>query len=179
MFPERKRLLRPLIVILSLLAVIAVSMLSVTLSAYVKELQLFNGGWVGPKYFAFNIDSDGSTKSLAPGESVSYNFSVCNFDGSGVAQVPLHVSIEIAYPPQLAGTGVIRADLYHGGTQLASDTGSGSLAVTGVTLPANSATTDSYTLTLTWLDSDMVFLGDRVNESFDPSTINISVSGYQ
>jgi len=171
--------LKPLIVVLSLLAVIAVSMLSVTLSAYVKELQLFGSGWVGPKYFAFDIDSDGSTKNLAPGESVSYDFNVSNFDDSGVAQVPLHVSIEIDYPAQLAGTGSIQADLYHGGSLLASDTGTGSLAATGETLPANSATTDSYTLSLTWIDSDMVMLGDMVNETFDPSTINIKVSAYQ
>lgn len=179
MFPKRNRLLKLVIVVLSLLAVIAVSMLSVTLSAYVKELQLFGGGWVGPKYFAFDIGNDAGTKSLAPGETVSYDFSVSNFDGNGVAQVPLHVSIEIAYPAQLAGTGAIRADLYHGGSLLASDTGSGSLAATGETLPANSATTDSYTLSLTWIDSDMTLLGDKVGETFDPSTISISVSGYQ
>ena len=179
MSPKRPKIVRFFIATLSLFAVIAVSMLTVTLSAYVKQVQLFGDGWLGPKYFAFDIDSNGETKSLAPGEAISYDFFVRNFDGDGVAQIPLHVAIEIEYPAQLAGTGLIQADLYHDESKLASDAGSGTLAVTGATLPAGSATTDTYTLKLTWVDSDLEYLGDLVSESFDPSTINITVSGYQ
>ncbi|MFH0793667.1 MAG: hypothetical protein ABIG45_00520 [Bacillota bacterium] len=179
MSPERKKHVKPLLAVLSLLAVIAISMLGITLSAYVKELQLFSNGWLGPKYFAFETQSDGSTKSLAPGESVTYDFTVCNHDGNGVSQVPLHVSIEIDYPGQLAGSGAIQAELLREGSLLASDQGTGSLAVTGATLPAGTATTDHYTLKLTWVDSDMVYLGELKSTEFDPSVISIRVSGYQ
>ena len=41
---------RPLVIVLSILAVIAISMLGVTLSAYIKQVNLFGDGWVGPKY---------------------------------------------------------------------------------------------------------------------------------
>ncbi len=173
------RVVKGIIVVLSLLTMIAVSMLGVTLSSYVKELQLFGSGWLGPKYFAFELDSDGGTKSLAPGEAVDYDFYVRNYDANGTAQVPLHVSVEITYPAQLAGSGAIKAELYREGSFLASSTGTGSLNVTGNTLPANSATTDHYTLKLTWVDADLTLLGTMVSQTFDSSTINISVSGYQ
>lgn len=175
----RNKKTRPIVIVLSILAVIAVSMLGVTLSAYIKQINLFDGGWIGPKYFAFEIDSDSAAKSLAPGESVDYDFDVRNFNEEGTAQVDLHVSIEIGYPAQLAGTGVIKADLYHDGALLASDTGSGSLAVTGSTLPGGTDTTDRYTLTLTWQDMDMEYLGEIQSGEFDASDVNISVSAYQ
>ena len=179
MSPKRSKLWKSIMVILGLMAVIAVSMLTVTLSSYVKQLELFGGGWMGPKYFAFDVDSNGSAQDLAPGESVSYDFDVRNFDDNGVTQVPLHVAIEIDYPVQLADTGTIQADLYQSGSLLASDSGSGTLAATGSSMPANTATTDTYTLTLTWVDSDLVALGEQVSTIFDPSDINIRVSGYQ
>jgi len=171
--------MKALIVILSIVALLAISMLTVTISAYVKELNLFNSGWIGPKYFSFNLESSDSTKKLAPGESAEYRFTVSNNDSSGVSQVPLHVSIEIDYPAQLAGTGSILAELYLDGSVLASDTGSGFLAVMGATLPGGEATTDTYTLKLTWLDTDLKALGVMVDEDFEPSDINIRVSGYQ
>ena len=179
MSDSQKRKAKPWIVVLTILALIAVSMLGITLSSYIKELQLFGSGWVGPKHFAFSIDKSGDTKNLAPGESVEYTFSVRNHDNDGVSQIPLHVSIEIAYPPQLAGTGIIQADLYREGTLLASDVGGGALAASGSTLPANTATTDHYALTLTWLDSDVEYLGEIQSKEQEPSIISISVSGYQ
>lgn len=179
MSPKRNRFRKPLIVVLGFLAVISVSMLGVTLSSYVKQLQLFGDGWVGPKYFAFEVDSSGTQQGLAPGETVTYNFTVSNHDSSGVAQVPLHVSIEIDYPAQLAGTGAILAELYYNGTVLASDAGTGLLTAAGATMPANTATTDTYSLKLTWQNADMVLLGDIQSTIFDPSSISIRVSGYQ
>ena len=101
----RNKKFRPLVAILSILAVIALSMLGVTLSAYIKQINLFGDGWVGPKYFAFEIDSTGDTKSMAPGESVDYVFHIRNYNEEGTSQVDLRVSIEIEYPGQLAGTG--------------------------------------------------------------------------
>ena len=179
MFPKLKLFHKPLVVLLSLLAIIAVSMLTITVSAYVKTLPFFGDGWVGPKYFSFNIQSNGETKALAPSETISYDFNVYNHNENGVAQIPLHISIEIHYPSQLAGTGTIQAKLFRGGTLLASDDGSGVLAVMGNTLPASVATTDVYTLTLTWLDTDMTYLSEMRDDAFDPSKIVISVSAYQ
>ena len=59
--------MKEIIVVLSLLTMIAVSMLGVTLSSYVKELQLFGSGWLGPKYFAFELDSDGGNEKPCAG----------------------------------------------------------------------------------------------------------------
>jgi len=154
-------------------------MLGVTLSAYIKQVNLFDEGWVGPKYFAFEIDSTGDTKSMAPGESVDYVFHVRNYNEEGTSQVDLRVSIEIEYPGQLAGTGVIKAELYYDGALITSDTGSGTLASSGKTLPGGAQTNDVYTLKLTWLDSDLEYLGEIRENDFAVSDIKISVSGYQ
>ena len=85
--------------------------------------------------FAFEVDSTGDTKSMAPGESGDYIFYVRNYDDDGTAQVDLRVSIEIEYPSQLAGTGVIKAELFYEGTLISTDTGSGTLASSGKILP--------------------------------------------
>ncbi len=170
---------RPLLVILALLAVLAASMLGVTFSAYVRELNLFGSGWVGPKYFAFEAAAATANQTLAPGASVNYAFTVRNDDGGGVAQVPLHVSIEITYPAQLAGTGAIQAELLRGGAVLASSTGTGTLSAAGATLPAGTATADAYTLRLTWQNADLALLGGMKDTPFDPSSITVRVSGYQ
>ncbi len=170
---------RPYMVILSILALIALSMLGLTLSAYVKQVNLFDDGWVGPKYFAFELDGDTATKSLAPGNSVEYRFSVKNYNQDGTAQVDLRVSIEIKFPEKLAGTGTIKAELYHGEDLLASDLGSGTLAATGSTLPGGTQTSDAYTLRLTWQDMDMEYLGTIKLEEFEVSDIEFNVSAYQ
>ena len=104
---------------------------------------------MGPKYFAFDVDSNGSAQDLAPGESVSYDFDVRNFDDNGVTQVPLHVAIEIDYPRTAWRTRALyRRICIKAASLLASDSGSGTLAATGSSMPANTATTDTYTLTL-------------------------------
>ena len=149
-----------------------------TLAAYVKQTGLFSGGWVGPKYYAFEVDSSAGRTSLAPGESTSYAFTVKNYNSGGTAQVPLKVLINISYPPSLAGTGKLRADLYSGSTLLrSSDTGK--LEAAGFDLAANVQETQNYTIKLTWVDADMALLGGIKGQPFDPQAISVRVSGYQ
>ena len=149
-----------------------------TLAAYVKQTGLFSGGWVGPKYYAFEVDSSAGRTSLAPGESTSYAFTVKNYNSGGTAQVPLKVLINISYPPSLAGTGKLRADLYSGSTLLrSSDTGT--LESAGFDLAANVQETHHYTVTLTWVDADIALLGGIKGQPFDPQAISVRVSGYQ
>lgn len=164
---------------LTLLAVLAVSVFGFTLATYVKEIHLFDGGWIGPKRYAFEVGSVSGNQSLAPGETAAYTFTVTNANAAGVAQIPLQVSIEIGYPAQLAGTGSIKAQLYRDGALLAATTGTGALAATGATLPANQQTTDTYTLKLTWQDADLAYLSGVKTVAFDPSQLQIRVSGYQ
>ena len=167
------------LIFLALLAVLAVSVFGFTLATYVKEVRLFDGGWIGPKRYAFEVGSVSGNQSLAPGETATYDFTVTNANATGVAQVPLQVSIEIGYPTQLAGTGTIQAQLYRAGTLLAATTGTGTLAATGATLPANTQTTDTYTLKLTWQNADINYLSGVKTVVFDPSQLQIRVSGYQ
>ena len=165
-------------ILLAIALLVIAAWTGTTLSAYVKESALFPSGWVGPKYYAFEVDSSAGHTSLAPGESTSYAFTVKNYNSGGTAQVPLKVLINISYPPSLAGTGKLRADLFSGSTLLrSSDTGT--LESAGFDLAANVQETHNYTVTLTWVDADMALLGGMTQESFDPQAISIRVSGYQ
>ena len=169
---------KPLKAILALILMIAVSLSGVTLGAYVKEIGLFTGAGVGPKYYAFEVDGVSGSKSVAPGESVSYPFTVRNHNGGGTAQVPLHVAIAISFPPSLAGTGKVTATLACNGAVLASSD-TGTLECGGLDLASGVDDTDQYTLTLAWTGADMGLLGGMKETVFDPSMINIRVSGYQ
>ena len=149
-----------------------------TLATYVKETALFSSGWVGPKYYAFEVESSFGQRSLAPGESASYPFVVRNYNDGGTAQVPLKVLISLDYPQSLAGTGKLRADLYGGNTLLrSSDTGT--LEAAGLDLAANVQETHHYMIKLTWVDADMALLGGIKGQPFDPQAISVRVSGYQ
>jgi hypothetical protein len=172
--PARKRLMAALILVL----LVAFSMFGFTLGTYVRQSDLFKNGWIGPKHFAFTLDNTVSHRSLEPGQSVSYPITVSNTADGGVAQVDLQVSISITFPTSLAGTGRISATLSRSGQTIAtSDTGT--LECAGSTLPAATATTDEYTLTLTWLDADLTYLSDKTTQAFDNAQIHVSVSGYQ
>ena len=175
---KQPRISKPLKVILILALLIAASLLGTTLASYVKEAGLFGGGWVGPKYYAFEVDSSGGQNSLSPGESTVYSFTVKNHNNGGVAQVPLNVLIHVTYPATLAGTGRVQAVL-RSGDSLIGSSDSGTLECSGIELAANTKETDSYTLTLTWLDADMALLGGMTESAFNPAAISIRVSGYQ
>ena len=165
-------------ILLAIALLVIAAWTGTTLSAYVKESALFPSGWVGPKYYAFEVDSSAGHTSLAPGESTSYAFTVKNYNSGGTAQVPLKVLINISYPPSLAGTGKLRADLYGGNTLLrSSDTGT--LEAAGLDLAANVQETQNYTIKLTWVDADMALLGGIKGQPFDPQAISVRVSGYQ
>ena len=149
-----------------------------TFAAYVKDIGLFSSGWVGPKYYAFEVESNFGHTSMAPGESASYVFAVKNYNDGGTAQVPLKVLISLDYPKSLAGTGKLRADLFSGSTLLrSSDTGT--LEAAGLDLAANVQETHHYMIKLTWVDADMALLGGIKGQPFDPQAIAVRVSGYQ
>jgi hypothetical protein len=169
---------RPLKTILVLALLIAASLLGTTLASYVKQAGLFGSGWVGPKYYAFEVDSNGGQNSLSPGGSTVYSFTVKNHNSGGVAQVPLKVLIHATYPATLAGTGRVRAEL-RSGASLIGSSDNGTLECSGIELAANTKNTDNYTLTLTWLDADIALLGGMTQSVFDPAAISIRVSGYQ
>ena len=165
-------------ILLAMVLLVISAWTGTTLAAYVKESALFSSGWVGPKYYAFEVESSFGQTSLAPGESTSYAFTVKNYNSGGTAQVPLKVLINISYPPSLAGTGKLRADLYSGSTLLrSSDTGT--LESAGIDLAANVQETQNYTIKLTWVDADMALLGGIKGQPFDPQAITVRVSGYQ
>lgn len=178
MFNKRLLAIRPLKVILVLILLLAASLLATTLASYVREASLFANGWVGPKYYAFEVESTGSRESIMPGASADYTFTVKNHHNGGVAQVPLKVLIHAAYPKTLLGTGRVVAQLRCGDTLLSSSD-SGILECSGMELTADTMDSDSYTLTLTWLDADMTLLSEIAHSTFDPCAISIRVSGYQ
>ena len=170
--------MKRLTVLLLLALVLSLSLLGFSLAVYVKEISLYQNGWVGPKYFAFTAEGFDQQKSIQPGGSVSFSFSVSNHDAGGTAQVALRTAFSITFPASLAGTGRLRAQLYSGSTLLsASETGT--LECNGNTLPAAADDSDTYTLTLTWLDADLGLLGGLVSTPIDPSQISVRVSAYQ
>jgi hypothetical protein len=169
---------KPLKIIMALAVIISFSLFGTTLGMYVKEVGLFSSGRVGPRYYAFEVENNSSPQSVAPGESATFAFTVKNYDNGGVAQVPLKVAIAATYPMSLAGTGRVVAELKNGGTVLAvSD--NGTLECGGLELSSAVNDTDQYTLSLTWLDADLIILGGMTTAVFDPSQVNIRVSGYQ
>ena len=163
---------------LLLVLLLAVSLFGVTLASYVKEASLFNQGWVGPKYYAFEVESGSGPKALAPGESTVYHFTVRNYNEGGTAQVPLKVLIRATFPTTLAGTGRIVA-VIRTGDQVLGTSESGILECSGLELAGNTPDTDSYSLTLSWMDADLNLLGVQTHENFEPSAVNVRVSGYQ
>lgn len=173
-----KRRPRGLTVLLVLALIAAAGWSGTALAAYVKQNSLFGSGWVGPKYYAFEVESSATGAKLAPGESADYPFSVKNFNSGGTAQVPLKVLIKADYPASLAGTGKVRADLYSGSTLLKSSE-TGTLECAGFEMTANIKETHSYTLTLTWLDADISLLSGAEEDGLGTEAVYISVSGYQ
>ena len=178
MFKPKAIISRPLKVILLLALALSFSMVGVTLGMYVKQVNLFGDGWIGPKYYAFEVQSNAFNQSVTPGSSATYPFTVSNYNNGGVAQIPLNVTFSIMYPTNFGGTGKVNAVLTCGGTVLGSSE-TGTLDCNGILLPKNEKTTDQYTLTLTWKDIDMALLSDIKSSAFDPSQISIRVSGYQ
>lgn len=178
MLNKRYGFTRRLRAILLMAVLISASMMGISLAAYSKEVGLFNSGWVGPKYYAFEVEYESQQHKLAPGESTDYVFTVKNHNAGGVAQVPLKVAIAVTYPTDLGGTGTMQAELKHGNASLGTSD-NGELACKGRELAANEKDSDQYTLTLTWLDADIDFLGTKKSEVFQPSQIKISVSGFQ
>jgi len=170
--------MKRLSVLLVLVLVLSLSLLGVTLASYVKEIKLYGEGWVGPKYFTFMADGSGQQKSLQPGGTISYDFTVSNFDAGGVAQIPLNTSIAITIPNSMASTGKLMGELRLGNTILASSF-AGSTECNGNTLTAAIKDSDTYTLTITWLDADLALLGGKTSTPFDPSQITVRVSAYQ
>lgn len=170
--------MKRLTVLLLLVLILSLSLLGVTLAIYVKEVKLYDEGWVGPRYFAFTAEGSGQQKSLQPGGSVSFDFTVSNFDGDGIAQVPLHTTIAITIPNSLAGTGTLKGELRSGTTLLAASF-AGSIECNGNTLAAGEKDSDTYTLTITWQGADLQMLGGKTTTPFDPSQIAVRVSAYQ
>ena len=164
--------------LLALALLLAVSLFGITLASYVKEARLFNQGWVGPKYYAFEVESGSGPEALAPGESTVYHFTVRNYNEGGTAQVPLKVLIRATFPTALAGTGRIVA-VIRNGDQVLGTSDTGTLECNGLELAGNIQDTDSYSLTLSWLDADLNLLGGQTQDVIEPSAVNVRVSGYQ
>ena len=173
-----KRRPRGLTALLVLVLLAAAGWSGTALAAYVKQNSLFGSGWVGPKYYAFEVESSVEGVKLAPGESANYPFTVKNFNSGGTAQVPLKVLIEIKYPKALVGTGSVWAEL-HSGSTLLKRTDTGKLECAGLEMAANIKETHSYTLTLTWLDADISLLSGIEESTLKPGAVSISISGYQ
>lgn len=173
-----KRRPRGLTALLMLVLLAAAGWSGTALAAYAKQSNLFGSGWVGPKYYAFEVESSAGGVKLAPGEGASYPFTVKNFNSGGTAQIPLKVLIKVDYPATLAGTGKVWAEL-HSGSTLLKKTDSGKLEYAGLDMAAGIKETHSYTLTLTWLDADISLLSGAEEDGLGTGAVSIIVSGYQ
>lgn len=164
--------------ILILALLLAGSVFGFTLASYIKEASLFGQGWVGPKYYAFEVESSNRPEAIAPGESTVYHFTVRNYNDGGTAQVPLKVLIRATFPTALAGTGKVVA-VIRTGDQVLGTSETGTLECNGLELSPNTPDTDSYTLTLSWMDADIDLLSGQKGTVIDPLAVSIRVSGYQ
>ena len=178
MLNNRYKLGKPLKIILMLVVLLVLSMMGAALAAYAKDVTLFSTGWVGPKYYAFEVENELKRQSLAPEERAVYTFTVKNYNDGGTAQVPLKVAILVTCPVDLAQTGKVFAELTYDNSVLGSSD-KGKIECSGREMAANVKQSDRYTLTLTWLDADTALLGTMTSAVFEPSNINIRVSGYQ
>ncbi len=169
---------KPTKVVFVLALLVIVSLFGGTMGIYSKQLPISGDSQIGPKNFAFEAAASITDQSVEPGGSASYEFTVSNFNGSGTAEVALQTYATVYFPGSLVGTGRVLAQLYYEGALLgSSDTGT--LYCSGATLPANEQTTDTYTLTLSWLDADMAVLGDSKWQTITPSQVHINMAGYQ
>jgi hypothetical protein len=147
---NKKRLL---LVILTLAIVTSLS--AGTLAVYTTTDTAVSGS-VQVKKFAFTAagtSGDSTTIKLAPTESKDYAFTVSNTDNGATAEVPLNYTVTVNYSGALTAMPGLKAVLKSGSTELINNT-SGSFTYTVSNVPAGTARTDSYTLTLIWVNGD-------------------------
>jgi hypothetical protein len=142
-----------LLVVLAL--AIMTSLTAGTLAVYTRTVT--KTATVEAKQFAFSaegsIEDGKQTISLAPTESMDYNFSIANVDEENgpIAEVPLKFDVTISFSGALSAMPGLVVKLYHDGEEVGDYT-DGQIKYTAQS-SAGVLFSEDYTVTLTWVDS--------------------------
>ncbi len=140
-----------LLVVLAL--AILTSLTAGTLAVYTKTIE--KTATVEAKQFAFSVEGsveDGSEViSLAPTESMDYNFSITNVENGAVAEIPLEYTTTIDYSKAIASIPDLEVKLYKDGSEFGDASVPGKITFTAQS-DAGTTFLGEYKITFKWAD---------------------------
>ena len=154
---------KPLLFALLALAIVT-SLTAGTLAVYTKSVSL--AGDVTVKKFAFTTNGGNESTvesiTLAPKESMETKFTITNKHNKNLSEVPLEYKITVDIADTAAKMVGLTATLLRDGTTPVGSFANGIITYESTeNLPANSETTHSYTVRLTWNDATTVAETER------------------
>lgn len=171
------------VVVLALMLVMASSLAASTLAMYTTSIDDLADGSVVAKEFIFlgeGTDSFSHGIKIAPKETVDWQFSVKNYDGSLVTETDLYYKLTFNVQAMAGKTAIqplVVSVLDSDGTVLNSVTGTGTFDVTGAFPMSPSGQSEGYTVKIYWPSDDSTDI-DYAGGSFG-TTVNVDAAASQ
>ncbi len=178
-----KKWMKKTVFVLALLLVMAGSLTAGTLAIYTTTIDDLAQGSVSAKEFVFlgeGTDSFSQGVKIAPTETVSWPFSIKNFDGAKVTETDLYYKLTFNVQPIAGKTAIdplVVSVLDGSGTVLKSVTGTGTFDVTGAFPVAQAGQSKGYTVKINWPSdnsNDIKYAGGNYG-----TAVNVSAAASQ
>lgn len=175
--------LKKALMILSLVTVIAISIVSGTMALYTTTLDSIAEGSVVAKEFIFiedGTDTFEQNAKIAPGEDKSWQFSIKNFNDNAVSETAMDLDITIdvtAAEGKSAIAPLLVSVLDEDGYEVATQTNVGTISFDDEFALSSDGQTHTYTVKIEWPsdnDTDITYAGADFG-----SAISVSVTGTQ
>lgn len=181
--------MKKVLMISALVMMIVVSMVSGTLALYTTTVDPFSGSVVAKEFVLLsegNVDF-ATDLGIAPSETQEKIFTVKNFSGTATTEVKMSVNITLGFAGKSINHQILplTVEVYDDTTLLASadigtlTNGIGTLTINNVSLPANTATTKTYTVKFTWPSATTGVVDTDFAGSAFGTILTVSVVGVQ
>ena len=162
--------------ILSLVIVIAMSILAGTLAVYTVDTPDYNSGDIVAKEFVFTTEGDanfGDTVKIAPTETVTKSFTVANFKTGITAETDMTVTIVVKVQGGITPL-QITVDGYNNSSTAKFNVIDKNTVEITVDLLADTQTTETFTVSVKWpsTEFDNNYIGKK-------SSINVDAIAVQ
>jgi len=177
--------MKKVLMISALVMMIVASMVSGTLALYTTTIAPFSGSVVAKEFVLLSAGNAAFSTDvkIAPSETKDKIFTVTNSNGTVTTEVNMSVNITLAFAGITAGKQIqpLTVEVYDGATLLTSaaigtlTNGIGTLTINNVSLPANTATTKTYTVKFTWPSSvnDTAYAGNAFGTKLTVSVVGV------
>ncbi len=171
------------LVFLSLVMVVAVSIISGTLAMYTTTVDgLAEGSVVAKEFILLGNGTDAFAKNvkIAPAETKTWEFSIKNFDGEIVSETAMDLALTVdvaAAEGKSAIDPLVVTVTDENGNKVGTQTGVGTISFADEFILAQEGQTHTYTVTINWPgndDSDINFAGADFG-----TAVNVNVTGTQ